>query len=75
MGMAHALTHWMNLEEAFKQKEADYNTQLAKTKRLSGDVAELQAQQKHLDVVLADTKSQLNSEIQYSTPPKPKVGY
>ena len=46
--LAHAVTQWRDLEETLISKEAVYSNQLAKTKRLTSEVADLQAQQKRV---------------------------
>ncbi|KAM4603119.1 lamin L3 [Polymixia lowei] len=61
--LANALVQWRNVEAALSCKDAEYTKLFVENRTLTSDVTDLQAQVENLEAVLADTKTQLNSEM------------
>nr|XP_046201479.1 lamin-L(III)-like isoform X2 [Oncorhynchus gorbuscha] len=58
-----AMGQWRNLEAVLNSKDAELANQLADNRRQADDVTDLQAQVANLECGLAETKTQLNSEM------------
>ncbi|XP_031668350.1 lamin-L(III) isoform X6 [Oncorhynchus kisutch] len=58
-----AMGQWRNLEAVLNSKDAELANQLADNRRQADDVTDLQAQVANLECALAETKTQLNSEM------------
>ncbi|KAF7645042.1 hypothetical protein LDENG_00211160, partial [Lucifuga dentata] len=61
--LANALVQWRKVEAALNSKDVEFKNQLAESKRLKDDIVDLQVQLENVEGVLADTKTQLSSEM------------
>ncbi|CAB1339075.1 unnamed protein product [Coregonus sp. 'balchen'] len=58
-----AMGQWRNLEAVLNSKDAELANQLADNRRQADDITDLKTQVANLECALAETKTQLNSEM------------